>query len=65
MIQPSLSSNDIFCLCKAPTVKALGLWRVLIRGGKKEPLDLKPSKILILISYTSSIMTICFPLGLI
>lgn len=41
------------------------MWSVLIRGGKKEPLDLKPSKILILISYTSSIMTICFPLGLI
>ena len=43
------------------------MWSVLIRGGgeKREPLDLKPSKILILISYTSSIMTICFPLGLI
>ena len=41
------------------------MWSVLIREGKKEPLDLKPSKILILISYTSSIMTICFPLGLI
>ena len=41
------------------------MWSVLIGGEKKEPLDLKPSKILILISYTSSIMTICFPLGLI